>query len=233
MTPQQTSGADRLARIRRALQDDRGFTLVELLVSMVLGLLVLGIIVSTGTLLGSNAASTNKVTSAQDQGRIAITTLTADLRSAGTIGAVATTPVSPIVSASSSDLVVSAPPSGGTPVFVRYCTATVGSGSSATVGLRRLTYTGPAYPAAGSVPACPASSTTTLPAGWTYGSVVDAGLTAGTTPFTYQCATSGCNTATTPAAIGAVGVALRIDDGRATPLTLDSAIALRNRTQTQ
>ena len=74
--------------IRRALTLQRGFSLVELMVAMVLGLIILGALILTFTANKRSYESQNTFARIQENGRYAMDLIIKDLRLAGYWGGV-------------------------------------------------------------------------------------------------------------------------------------------------
>ena len=117
------------------LRGQGGFTLIEILVAITIGLLVLGTGVAALTSFLSRAAGADARTNAQDSVRIAVDQLAIQMRSAmseGTVGS------QPIVSVTSYSLVFRAPKPGANlasnPLglqYVRYCLGRAADGKEA------------------------------------------------------------------------------------------------------
>jgi prepilin-type N-terminal cleavage/methylation domain-containing protein len=211
-----------------ALRDERGFTLVELLVTMSLATVVLLATLGASDIFSSSARSISRSTDAQDSARTTVRSMVATLRQ----GRPAPGQDSPIPAGwtpSRSDLTLatyvdSAGGTATTPGWVRYCAAATGTRSSLIMGVR----TGDAYAAPG---ACSATNTTN---GWTHRVVLDRTLLTAARLFDFT--SSSCSGATClPAAadVQSVGIRVAVGTSREVDGTFNSvvrdAVSFRNR----
>lgn len=211
----------------RALRDERGFTLVEILVTMTLAMIVLFAILSASELFGKSATTISTATEAQDAARTNVRSMVASLRQAR-FAPGQTSPIPAAWTPSRSDLTIAAyvpTAAGGTAAgWMRYCAATSGTQSSLVAGVR----VGDAYQAPGT---CSATDTSN---GWTHAVVVDRNLQNPGALFDFS--SSSCSGATClPAgpAVQAVGIQLAIGSSRESTGTTKSvvrdAVSFRNR----
>ncbi|WP_026911844.1 PulJ/GspJ family protein [Patulibacter minatonensis] len=219
-----------MTAIHETASDERtsedGFTLVELLVAMTLGIVVLLATLQAGDLLRTGQQKSSRLTDAQEQSRAVMRTMTTELRQARGPA----TNISPVAStdaASRSDLIASVYLPDGSTGWVRYCVTS--DGQSLLRGqVTDATGTATAPPAPGT---CATSETS---GGWRYAALVSGRLSAGSQLFDYT--TTTCTTYTvactrTAAAIRAVGIQLSVRESSssdARSLTTRSAVTLRN-----
>ncbi|HVF78558.1 MAG TPA: prepilin-type N-terminal cleavage/methylation domain-containing protein [Solirubrobacteraceae bacterium] len=216
--------------VRRVAADERGFTLIEMLVTMTLGVMVLFAILGAFEVFSTSAAVTDKATAAQDAARANVRNLVVIMRQ-GRVATGQTTPI-PAGTPTRSDLVVAAyvssatgPSPGAVMGWVRYCAETTGSQSSLIVGVRA----GDAYLAPGT---CSAGDTTN---GWSHAVVLDGTLQNPTRLFDYT--TSACTGAACPLPSGpevqSVGIRLAVATKPGADETFNSvvrdAVSFRNR----
>lgn len=156
---------------RRVASDERGFSLIELLVAMAVAVTVLFAILGAFEVFTTSAAVTDKTTAAQDAARASVRNLVIIMRQ-GRVASGQTTPI-PAGTPTRSDLVVAAYVSSATSAspgalkgWVRHCAQTAGSQSSLVVGVR----VGDAYLAPGP---CSAGDTTN---GWYHAVVLNGTL---------------------------------------------------------
>jgi Tfp pilus assembly protein PilW len=216
------------ARLPRALRDERGFTLVEVTVTMGLAVIVLLAILGASEIFGTSARTIDRAAGAQDSARATVRSMVATLRQ-GRFAPGQTSPIPAGWTPSRSDLTIAAyvNSSGGTattPGWVRYCAATSGSRSSLVMGVRA----GNAYAAPGT---CSATDTTN---GWTHTVVLDRTLLTATRLFDFT--SSACTGATClPAAaqVQAVGIRVAVGTSREVDGSFNSvvrdAVSFRNR----
>jgi Tfp pilus assembly protein PilW len=211
-----------------ALRDERGFTLVEILVTLGLAIVVLLAILGASEIFGKSATSISNSTSAQDSARTTLRSMVATLRQArfapGT-----TSPVPATWTPSRSDLTIAAyvtTTTGTTELgWTRYCAATSGTQSSLIVGVR----IGDAYAAPGS---CSATDTTN---GWTHTVVLDRTLHSPGALFDFSSPTCASATVCLPTGpdVRAVGIRLAVGTSRESAGTFSSvvrdAVSFRNR----
>lgn len=214
---------------RRVAADERGFTLVEMLVTMVVGVMVLFAILGAFEVFTRSAVVTDRTTAAQDAARASVRNLVIIMRQ-GRVATGQTTPV-PTGTPTRSDLVVAAYVSAATvaspgalPGWVRYCAATSGSQSSLVVGVR----VGDAHLAPGP---CSAGDTTN---GWRHAVVLDGTLQNPQQLFDYT--SSSCTGGTClPAGpdIQSVGIRVAVGTQPGATETFNSvirdAVSFRNR----
>lgn len=221
-----------MTRRRRRSHDQAGFTLVELLVTMVIAMIVLFATLQSADLFGSSAKRGNDVTAAQDAARQRVRDLVSFMRQ-GRVATGQTTPIPSQWAPSRSDLTVAAylasatsPSPGEVAGWVRYCTVTTGQATSLLIGVRA----GDAYAAPG---ACAVNDTTN---GWLYGVAVKDLIQAPSRLFNFT-STACIGTAAAaclPAgiAVSTVGVQLAIAPSvGATTLgsVITDAVSFRNR----
>jgi Tfp pilus assembly protein PilW len=203
-----------------------GFTLVELLVAMTLGIVVLLATLQAGDLLRTGQQKSSRLTDAQEQSRAVMRTMTTELRQARGPAA-NVSPVASTNAASRSDLVAAVYLPDGSTGWVRYCVTSDGQ------SLLRGQATD-ATGTAASPPTPGACATGTTANGWTYAALVSGRLSAGSQLFDFT--TTNCTTYTvactrTAAAIRAVGIQLVVRESSssdARSLTTRSAVTLRN-----
>ena len=215
---------------RLAAADERGFTLIEMLVTMTLAVMVLFAILGAFEVFSTSAAVTDKATAAQDAARANVRNLVIIMRQ-GRVATGQTTPI-PVGTPTRSDLVVAAyvssatsPAPGAVMGWVRYCAATTGSQSSLIVGVRA----GDGYLAPGT---CSASDTTN---GWSHAVALNGTLQNPTRLFDYT--TSTCTGAACPLpagpAVQTVGIRLAVGTKPGADETFNSvvrdAVSFRNR----
>ncbi|MTD42979.1 hypothetical protein GKE82_01320 [Conexibacter sp. W3-3-2] len=214
--------------MRARLRDERGLTLVELLVGMTLGILVLGAVLTGFERFAGAQQTASEATAAQDTARAQVRATVAELREAR----VATGQIGPIPAGwtvTRSDLVFATyVPSGATsvPGWVRYCTLTSGTTSS----LVRASRAGDTWVAPG---ACAATGGT---GGWTHQVVLRDLLQQPGQLFDY--ASDACVGATClPAAADVRAVGIRVAVARRVGSTglgtvVRGAVSFRNRPAT-
>ena len=221
-----------MSRHRIDLADERGFTLVELLVTMSMAVVVLFAVLGASDVFVRSAAIADKTTDAQDAARKAVRTMVHELRQ-GRVPSVPAGQISPLAPApqSRTDLVVAtyvATAGGGEALgWVRYC-ATTGPGASLIVGTR----VGDAYMAPG---ACAATDATN---GWQHSTMLDGTLQEPERLFDYT--TSACTGAGCPAPNGpdVESVGIRVAVGTSPDATarynsvVRDAVSFRNRRST-
>jgi prepilin-type N-terminal cleavage/methylation domain-containing protein len=216
--------------LRWIAADERGFSLIELLVTMAVSIVVLFAILGAFEVFSTSAAVADKTTAAQDAARANVRNLVIVMRQ-GRVATGQTTPI-PIGTLTRGDLVVAAYVASATsavpgalPGWVRYCAATAGSQSSLIVGVR----VGDTYKAPG---ACSASDTTE---GWSHAVVLNGTLQNPTRLFDYT--TSACTGGTCPLPAGpdvqSVGIRLAVGTKPGANETFNSvvrdAVSFRNR----
>jgi len=208
--------------------DQRGFTLVEMLVTMSLALIVLFAILGASDMFARSAAITDKTTAAQDSARATVRSMVHVLRQ----GRMVTGSSTPIAGTPTrTDLVVATyvTTTSGTEEagWVRYC-ATSDARPSLVMGTR----VGDAYLPAGT---CSASDATNS---WTHGVVLAGTLQDSGSLFDYT--TSGCTGATCPpptvADIQSVGIRVAVGTSPEAAAKFNSivrdAVSFRNRSHT-
>jgi prepilin-type N-terminal cleavage/methylation domain-containing protein len=218
---------------------DEGFTLVEVLVTMLIAVVVLFAILQSGQFLQRTTAASSRLTGAQEDSRRIMRDLTQEARQAADVSA--GTAAAPLVALSRSSLVfatVLEAAGGSMAGWVRYC---------ATPDGRLLRGQRTVAPTAGeAASACGAAG-----AGWAYGTVLDGALVDGARVFSFTAsatyAGAGCPqqppTASVPNpppclppvdAVTGVGIRLAISDRSAEgPRTVVTrgALSFRNRPQ--
>ncbi len=216
--------------MRAVARDERGASLVELVVTMAIATVVLIAIFSGIDAFTKAAKTADNEARAQDDARRTIDQIVHQLRQAR-VAAGQTSPIPTGWTISRSDLVVAtyvtsatnATP-GSTKGWVRYCTSTVGTSVSLIAGVRA----GDTYAAPG---ACAAGDTTN---GWTQIKLINGTLQGASTLFDYQsttCIGSSC----TPAAadVRTVGINLAVGTaagaGPAHRSLVRDAVSFRNR----
>jgi type II secretory pathway pseudopilin PulG len=192
-------------------------TLIELMVTMTLSLIVLGAVLGTSQLFGSNTALNNKLTGAEDGLRQQVDVLVRGLRDAPPVNAAgAAGTVTPIAYAGAHDLIFRGQAAGS---YVRYC---LDNGTVAgTFVLRRGVMTGAyAYPGA----ACPAGAS----GAWHYGTIAP-DIQNGATVFQYLCGAATATTCAAPGTVGTVTITITSRYSAGHVLTLTSSVTPRNR----
>lgn len=229
-----------MSPLRRARRDEAGFTLIEVMVTMTLGIVVLLAILGASDIFGRSVTTIDRAAGAQDSARTTMRSMVSAMRQARFAPPPATPPgstwTSPIPSAwtpSRSDLtfaayVPTATGAGTEKGWVRYCAVTGGTQGSLVAGLLR----GDAYAAPG---ACSATDTTN---GWTHSLVLDRTLQNPDSLFDYTASTCTTVTAASPclpaaAAVQSVGIRLAVSTDRESAGTFSSvvrdAVTFRNR----
>lgn len=191
----------------RRVTDEAGFTLVEMLVTMAVGLMVLFAILGAFEVFTRSAVVTDRATAAQDAARASVRNLVFVMRQ-GRVAGGQTTPI-PSGTQSRGDLVVAAYVASATSAspgalkgWVRYCAATSGAQSSLVVGVR----VGDTHLAPGP---CSAGDTTN---GWYHAVVLNGTLQNPQALFDYT--TSTCTGATClPAGPDVQSVGIRVAVG--------------------
>lgn len=218
-------------RLRETARDDRGLTLVELLVTMTLALVVLLGVLSAGDALLSGTSKVDRRADVQDQARRALADVIGQLRDARPIAGTSSPLVTGTPLPSRSSIVFSARLANGDAPgtvtgWVRVC-ATATTGRAAVLIGRRLDAS---YADPGS---CDATNTVN---GWSYGRLLVRDITDGGRLFDFasdSCVGASCtpSSAVTAAAVRTIGVNLSIDPGHGnTVYTLRGAATIRNRT---
>jgi type II secretory pathway pseudopilin PulG len=222
-----------MSRPRTRLRDERGFTLVELLVTSSLAIVVLFAILGASDMFARSAGIADKTTEAQDSARATVRSMVNVLRQARAICPAVCPPASlstPIGGTPTrSDLVVAAyVTTAGVdqPGWVRYC-ATSDAHPSLVMG----TLVGAAYLAPG---ACSATNTAN---GWHHSVMLKGTLQDSGRLFDYAynpCVTAPCSTAV--ADIQSVGIRVAVGTSPTAAATLNSvvrdAVSFRNRSST-
>lgn len=213
---------------RPALRDERGFTLVEVMVTVALSMVVLFAILGAAEIFGKSATTLDRSTAAQDSARTTMRKMVATMRQAR-FAPGQLSPVPSAWAASRSDLTFAAyvPSADGTTTtagWVRYCAATSGTQSSLIAGVR----TGDAYAAPG---ACSATDTTN---GWQYSVMLDRTLQGPTQLFDFTSAScTGASCLPAGADVRAVGIRIGVGTSRVAVGTHNSvvrdAVSFRNR----
>lgn len=213
---------------RLTLADERGFTLIELMVTISVGMVVLFAILGASDMFARSAAVTDKTTAAQEAARVTVRSMVHVMRQARSVTG-QTTPIAG--SPTRSDLVVAAyvPTTIGDEAagWVRYC-ATADAHPSLVMGIR----VGDAYAAPG---ACSAANTAN---GWQHTAVLNGTLQDSARLFDYT--TSTCTGAACPAPnaadISAVGIRVAVGTSPEAATTFNSvvrdAVSFRNRSST-
>jgi len=212
----------------RALRDERGFTLIEVLVTMSVAIVVLFAILGASEIFGKSVTTASNAAGAQDSARTTVRSMVATLRQAR-FAPGQTSPVPAAWTPSRSSLTIAAyvTNAGGTGTergWVRYCTVTSGTQSSLIMGVRA----GDAYLAPGT---CSATDTTN---GWTHTLVLDRTLQNPQQLFDFSASTCAA-TPCLPAGpdIQAVGIRLAVGTSREEAGTFNSvvrdAVSFRNR----
>ncbi len=214
-------------RHRAALRDERGFTLIEVMITASIGVVVLFAILGASEIFGKSVTTVDRTAGAQDTARTNLRSMVATMRQAR-FAPGQTSPIPATWTPSRSDLTMATyvTTAGGalTPGWTRYCAVTSGTQSSLIVGVRA----GTAYQAPGT---CSASDTTN---GWTHTLVVDRTLLNPGTLFDFTastCTASPCLPAGPD--VQAVGIRLAIGTSRESAGTFSSvvrdAVSFRNR----
>lgn len=217
-----------MSHLRATLADQRGFTLIEVLVTMTVAVVVLFAILGASEIFARSAAVANKTTEAQDAARTTVRSMVHELRQAR----VATGQITPIGGTPTrSELVVAAwvTSAAGNEVvgWVRYC-ATAGAQPSLVMGTRE----GDTYLPAGT---CSASDTTN---GWKHGVMLNRTLQDSERLFDYTtnpCTAAPCASPTV-ADIQSVGIRVAVGTSPGAAATFNSvvrdAVSFRNRSST-
>lgn len=213
----------RQRRVDRHCCDDDGFTLVELLVAMSVGMIVLFAILGASDIFRTSTSTASQATAAQDAARASVREMVGSLRQ-GRVATGQTTPIPSQWMPSRQDLTVAAfvTPT-EQPGWVRYCASTTGSQSSLITGVR----VGDTYAAPGS---CSASDTTN---GWTHAVLLNSTLQDPTQLFDFTsstCTGSPC----LPIATAVQSVGIRVAVARSPGATgfgsvVRDAVSFRNR----
>lgn len=208
--------------------DERGFTLVEMLMTMTVGMIVLFAALGASDVFTKTASNADKAAAAQDAARATVRSIVGVLRE-GRIASGQTTPMPLTWTPSRRDLTVAAyvKPTGSPtsqPGWMRYCAATSGSQSSLIVGMR----VGDAYLPPGP---CSASDTTN---GWQHYIAIKGTLQSPDKLFDFT--SSACTGATclpTGPDVQAVGIRLVVGSSPGAALiynsTVRDAVSFRNR----
>lgn len=216
------------SRLARGARDERGFTLVEVMVTMSLATIVLLATLGASEIFSTSAKSIDRSTAAQDSARTTVRSMVATLRQ-GRFAPGQDSPIPAAWTPSRTDLTLATyvDAAGGTataPGWVRYCAASTGTRSSLIMGVR----TGDAYAAPG---ACSATDGTN---GWTHKVVLDRTLLTAARLFDFT--SSSCSgAACLPAAadVQAVGIRVAVGTSREVDGTFNSvvrdAVSFRNR----
>jgi prepilin-type N-terminal cleavage/methylation domain-containing protein len=215
--------------------DERGFTLVEVLVSMSLAMVLLFAILGASDVFNKSVSVADKATGAQDSARATVRGMVTVLRQ-GRVATGQTTPL-PNVTLTRSDLVAATwfpsateltPGTGTQAGWVRYCAYTNGTQSSLIEGVR----VGDVYAAPG---ACTAADTTN---GWRHAVVLNGTLQDPTRLFDYStsaCTGGSCALPAGPA-VQSVGVRVAVATSPGATATYNSvvrdAVSFRNRSST-
>jgi prepilin-type N-terminal cleavage/methylation domain-containing protein len=218
-----------MSRTRSVTRDERGFTLVELLVAMSVGMIILFAILGAADLFQRTTKDASDVSQAQDVSRTQVRDMVTFLRQ----GRIATGQGAPIPTQwtpSRSDLTIAAYVAGAgsavpgeTAGWVRYCAAVAGAQATLIVGVRL----GDTYAAPGT---CSASDTTN---GWAQTSVAAGTLRDPTHLFDYTsaaCTGGACLPAA--AAVETVGINLQLaakPTSTAVASIVRNAVSFRNR----
>lgn len=218
-----------MSRARRAAADERGFTLIEMLVTMSLALVVLFAILGASEIFSRSAGIADKTAGAQDSARATVRSMVHVLRQGRTpLPSGQTTPIAG--APTRSDLVVAAyVTAGGSEVagWVRYC-ATGGAQPSLVKGIR----VGDAYLPAG---ACSVSDTTN---GWQHTVMLDRTLQDASRLFDFTTSTCTGADCTAPVVtdIQSVGIRVAVGTSPQASATHNSvvrdAVSFRNRSTT-
>jgi prepilin-type N-terminal cleavage/methylation domain-containing protein len=215
---------------RRAAADERGFSLVELLVAMAISTTVLIAILGAFEIFTTSTRVTDRTTAAQDAARATVRNLVITMRQ-GRVATGQTTPI-PAGTPTRTDLVVAAYVESATSAapgtvagWVRYCAATSGGFSSLVVGVR----VGDSYLAPG---LCSATDTTN---GWRHAVALNGTLQDPSHLFDYT--TSSCTGGTCPAPTGpdvqTVGIRVAVGPkpgaGKTFSSVVRDAVSFRNR----
>lgn len=214
--------------IRRALRDDRGFTLIEVMVTVTLSLVVLFAILGASEIFGKSATTIDRSTGAQDSARTTMRTMVATMRQAR-FAPSQTSPVPSTWAPSRSDLTFAAyvPSTDGTTTvagWVRYCAVTTGTQSSLIAGAR----IGDAYMAPGP---CSATDTTN---GWSHATMLNGTLQGPAQLFDFtSAACTGAACLPAGPEVRAVGIRIGVGTSRVAVGTHNSvvrdAVSFRNR----
>jgi prepilin-type N-terminal cleavage/methylation domain-containing protein len=212
-----------------AVRDERGYTLIELLVTMSVGMIVLFAILNAADIFQRSANTASNVAGAQDTARAQVREIVTFLRQ-GRVATGQSTPIPTQWTPSRSDLTVAAyvagpalADPGDTAGWIRYCTITSGTQSTLLVGVR----VGDAYAAPG---ACSPADTTN---GWAYQRVAAGTLRNASRLFDFTSAScTGGTCLPAAAAVETVGInlALASTSGASSPASvIRNAVSFRNR----
>jgi prepilin-type N-terminal cleavage/methylation domain-containing protein len=217
---------DNGARSRRrvGVEDDAGFTLVELLVTMSIAVVLLIAILQASEIFRSSSQASGRIADVQETSRQVLRTITSDLRQARS-PAPGVTPLLNTDPGSRRDLIAAVYRNDGSPGWVRYCVSA--DDQSLLVGQ----VAGLNFPPGGPGP-CAINAASS---GWQYGPLVDGRLSDPDRLFDFTTdSCTGYATACTRIAskIRTVGIRLALRDSNATSggrsIVTRGAVALRN-----
>lgn len=184
------------ARVR----DDRGFTLIEMLVVMTMATTLLLVLLQGFDTFSRSASTATGATEAQNDARTAVSEMVSTMRQAriDTTATPAVTPVAAVPTTTDVTIAAWGGSNGDVPGFVRYCTTGTG-----TTLQRGWVASSSATPPAGT---CGAST-----GGWTFGRVLRGTLQAGQPVFTFQCGASACTSLAAATAATGIGIRLAVN----------------------
>lgn len=224
---------------RAALRDERGFTLIEVLITASVGIVVLFAILGASEIFGKSVTTVDRTAGAQDTARTTMRTMVATMRQARFAPPIApatewTSPISAASAPSRNNLTFAAyvPSASGAATekgWVHYCTVDSGTQSSLVMGVR----TGDAFVAPAAT--CSVADTTN---GWSHRLVLDRTLRNPEKLFDYTASTCTVTVPATdclPAAanVQTVGIRLIVGTSQVSAGTFSSvvrdAVSFRNR----
>jgi Tfp pilus assembly protein PilW len=218
----------------RALRRDDGVTLVELLVTMAVGMIVLIAILNAADVFGSTANTATRRSVSQEELRATMRSLTDTMRQARR-PATERSPLAHTDTTRDGDLVAAVylpTPAGPRPGWVRYCRSA--DGRSLLTGQRLAD----AWADAGDPGACAPTATADQATGWVYAVTIDGGLASANPIFDFSsdacfgATPSGCRPAADDVRTVGVRLAVTRTDRPGATLALSGAVSLRNRSET-
>lgn len=192
------------------LRGQDGFTLIETVLVMVIGVFVLGATLVVAEGFFQSSAVADRRTDDQDRLRRQVDTMVAAIRDAPP----ATGTTSPVLKAAANDLVVTTGTNGAVSGYKRWCV----TGGTLRYGvLSSATYVDPG-----------SSCTGAASGGWTY-SIVSTATNASASLFSYTGCTPGAGYCATPATVGTIGIeVVRVESKDSRTTRLQSAVTPRN-----
>lgn len=205
--------------LRRGLHDERGMSLVELLITMTISIVILFSVLQVADVFSAGSTASNKRTDAEDRMRTEMGTFVRNLRQAPPVNAAAAPgSITPLIAARSGDIVFRSPREATG--WIRYCTgpapgSTTGSGALR-VGTLSGTYVDPGT-------SCPDG----VSGAWNYGTIAT-GLAETQSLFAYDACPDVATVACAPATVGAITMRIAMEHGEGRVLRLTSAVTPRN-----